>query len=517
MDIMNFGYFMYRFDRGCNIDPNKEALVFQDERLTYGELNLRVKKLAGALQNIGLKKGDRVGILLKNCIEWFELIFAIAKLGAVFVPINWMFRPAEAEFIIDDSGASILAVGDDLVDIITPIISKLSNVKEVICVEKFGGERPKEFLSYSKLPFRETDIIERPRLDDIYLLQYTSGTTGTPKGATHTHGTLLWNLLYQIFDFDMRANSCTLTIPSLCWAAGLHDMTLASLWIGGKVILMPSGNIEIRTILEMIQREKVTNTVLVPTILRKLVDFPEAKKFDLTSLGFVVTGGEPVPVTLLSRLYEMLPGAPILQGFGLSEGPTIATILAKDEGLTKIGSAGHAVSNCEVSIVDDEMNHLTSNVEGEIVLRSPATMVGYWNRPKENEEAFRGGWFHTGDSGKLDENGYVYVTGRKKDMIISGGLNVYPAEIENVILKDERVEEVAVIGVADEKWGEIGKAIIKLKSGQRMTEQEVIELCNKNLAKFKVPKKAKFIEEPLPRTLSGKIKKFELRESEKKS
>jgi fatty-acyl-CoA synthase len=513
---MDFGYFIRRLDTGSHIDPGKEAVVFQDKRITYSQLRERTYRLANAMRDLGVKKGDRVGVLLRNCSEWFDIFFAIACLGAVMVPVNFLLKSKEVAYILNDSESTVLFVGPDLLPLVEERTGEMPSLREIICIGDVD-EAPGR-TSYGRLVENskaDPPDVEPPGLDDLFVLQYTSGTTGFPKGAMHTHGTLLWNSFHQVGDFNVTENERYLCVPGLCWVAGLHDFTLPALWMGGTVILMPSGGLEISYLLELIERERATKVLLVPTILKQLVDFPELGRYDLSSLEFVATGAEPVPVSVIERFNKVLPDTVLLQGYGLSEGPTIACYLKKEDALRKVGSAGKPSTNCELMIVDENMNRVPPGVKGEIVIRSPATMIGYWKQPQATEEAFAGGWMHTGDLAEYDDEGYIYISGRKKDMFISGGLNVYPAEVENVILKDPRVAEAAVIGIPDERWGEVGLAVIVPKEGQSVEPGDIEELCKRELANYKVPKRYLIREEPLPRTASGKIKKYELAEEYK--
>jgi len=514
---MDFAYFLRRLNHGSHVNPKGEAIVFKDERLTYWQMRDRAYKLANALKSLGLNKGDRVAVLLRNCTEWFDIFFAVASLGAVLVPVNFLLKPREVEFIINDSGSSVLMIGEDLLRLVDLQKKNTPSLKEIICI---GHEDPPfPARSWSKLTQQasaEPPKDQMAHLDDTFVLQYTSGTTGFPKGARHTHGTLLWNSLHQIGDFQVTKNERYLCVPGLCWVAGLHDFTLATLWMGGTVVVMPSGGFDVGQLLGLIEKEKITKVLLVPTILKQLIDFPGLTQYHIDSLEFVATGAEPVPLTVIQRFNQLLPNTTLLQGYGLSEGPSIALYLAKEDALKKIGSAGKPSTNCELLIADESLKRVSPGVKGEIVIRSPATMVGYWNRPEDTEEVFKGGWLHTGDLAEYDEDGYIYITGRKKDMYISGGLNVYPAEIENIIVKDPRVYEAAVLGIEDQKWGEVGWAIIVPKEGIKIEIEKIEEICKKELAGYKVPKKFILRDRPLPRTASGKIKKYELLEEIRK-
>jgi fatty-acyl-CoA synthase len=514
MDIMDFGYFLRRLDQGCHIDLGKEAVIFKDERITYGELRDRAYRVANVLRGLGVRKGDRVAVLLRNCTEWFDIFFAVASLGAVMVPVNFLLKNKEVTFIINDSGASVLFVGEDLLELVDTGKGETPELRDIIRIGQASSGLDPSVLSYSALAAKASaaPVSEDAESDDLFLLQYTSGTTGFPKGAMHTQGTIAWNSFHQVGDFEVTDQERYLCVPGLCWVAGFHDFTLASLWMGGTVVVMPSGGLEIGALLDLIEREKVTRVLLVPTIVKQLLDYPGLSKYGLKNLQSVLTGAEPVPVTVIEAFHRLIPQTALLQGYGLSEGPSIACYMKKEDAPRKIGSTGKPVTNCEILIVDEAMNRVPPAEKGEIVIRSPATMKGYWKKPEATKEVFAGNWMHTGDLAEYDSEGYIYIRGRKKDMYISGGLNIYPAEIENVILKDPAVAEAAVVGMEDQRWGEVGIAVIVPKEGRSVDEAALKALCAAELAAYKMPKKYIVRNEPLPRTASGKVKKFALKE-----
>ncbi len=509
---MDFGYFLRRLDQGSHVNLDKEAVIFRDERITYRQLRDRAYRLANGLRALGVRKGDRVAVLLRNCTEWFDIFFAVAGLGAVMVPVNFLLKSKEVAFIVNDSGASVLFAGEDLLDLVDTTRSSTPELRNIICI---GKQAPSSaVLPYSTLVNQAaaSPVFEKMETEDLFLLQYTSGTTGFPKGAMHTQGTVAWNSFHQVGDFEVSSRDRYLCVPGLCWVAGFHDFTLATLWMGGTVVVMPSGGLEAGHLLDLIERERITRVLLVPTIVKQVIDYPELSKYDLKNLESVLTGAEPVPVTVIEGFHRLIPGTALLQGYGLSEGPSIALFMKKEDAVRKIGSTGKPVTNCEVLIVDEAMNRVPPGEKGEVVINSPATMKGYWKKPEATREVFAGGWMHTGDLAEYDEEGYIFIRGRKKDMFISGGLNVYPAEIENVILKDASVAEVAVIGVEDQRWGEVGVAVIVCKEDRSVDTGAVKALCAAELAAYKVPKQYLIRREPLPRTASGKVKKFALRE-----
>jgi len=507
---MDFSYFVRRLDIGSYIQPEKEAVIFKDETITYRELQQRVYKLSNALKTLGLQKGDRVAVLLRNRSEWFDIFFALAGLGAVLVPVNFLLKKKEVEFIVNDSEASIMLIEEALLELADLERKSTPGLREIICV---GCKAPVAGVrSYRALMevARPEPVAPAADLDDLFLFQYTSGTTGFPKGAMHTHGTLLWNSLQQVADFHVGPNERYLCMPGLCWVAGFHDFTLAALWMGGTVVVCPSGGLDMGDLLELMEKESIKRVLLVPTILKQVVDYPELDRFNLDALEFVLTGAEPVPVSVIEKFNQVLPDIPLVQAYGLSECPTIALYLPEKDALRKIGSAGKPSTNCELLVVDENMQRVGPGVKGEIIIRSPATMKGYWNKAEATEKTLTEGWLRTGDLAEYDDEGYIYIVGRKKEMFISGGLNIYPAEIENVILKDSRVAEAAVIAMVDEKWGEVGCAVVVPKEGQTMTNDDVRQRCMAELANYKVPKVYVIRDEPLPRTASGKIKKHEV-------
>ncbi len=382
---MDFGYFLRRLDQGCHVNPGKEAVIFKDERVTYGQLRNRAYRLANGLRALGVGKGDRVAVLLRNCTEWFDIFFAVASLGAVLVPVNFLLRSKEVEFILNDSGASVLLVGEDLLDLVDTSKGGTPGLRDIICIDRQSPSP--SVLSYSNLADQAeaAPVFEKVESEDLFLLQYTSGTTGFPKGAMHTQGTVAWNSFHQVGDFEVSAQEHYLCVPGLCWVAGFHDYTLATLWMGGTVVVMPSSGLEIGTLLELIEREKITLALLVPTIVKQLIDYPGLSNYGLKSLKRVLTGAEPVPVTVIEAFNRLIPQTALLQGYGLSEGPSIAIFMKKEDALRKIGSTGKPVTNCEVLIVDEAMNRVSPGEKGEIVIREPCHHEGLLEQARSHQ------------------------------------------------------------------------------------------------------------------------------------
>lgn len=484
------------------------ALRFEDAVLTYGALEGRVQSLASGLVAAGLQKGERAAILLHNRLEFVEIFFALARAGAVVVPINYLLTAPEIAYQLNDSGVRWMFVEGDLTERV-PSEAELKTPLHVVGLDGAAGAAQ----DYASLFLPTSDEVALPdvQAEDLLLLQYTSGTTGAPKAAGHTHATVLWNSLHQVPDCQMTSDEVYLCLPALCWAAGLHDFTLATLWLGGTVVLHPSRGLKVEAVLDSLERNRVTLTLIVPSVLQLLVDSGDLQARDLSSLRAILSGSAPVPVALIEAATTRLPDTKILQGYGMSEFPTLMTVLDADHAIAKIGSAGRPTLCTSLKIVDPNGVQCRPGEKGEIVVRSPATMVGYFGREEANAQAFEGGWFHTGDLGHQDEEGFVYIAGRAKDMIISGGLNVYPAEIEAALQEHGAVVESAVLGVEDAERGEAGLAVVVVAPGSSVGTEDLHTHVRGRLAGYKTPKHWVVRQEALPRTASGKVAKTVLR------
>ncbi|MGD9989271.1 AMP-binding protein [Pseudonocardia sp.] len=489
--------------------PGTTALTFDGRDMTYGELDARSTALAAGMAAAGFRKGDRVSVIMYNRLEWVELFFALAKLGGVIVPVNYLLAPSEMQYIIEDSDSRWVVVEDALAPAVAPIVDHLTG-RTIVEV----GERTRLGTAYEDLvaepgtaaAFSLPDV----RADDLFLLQYTSGTTGFPKGAMHTHSTVLWNSYHQIVDFDLRTDDVYYVVPALCWAAGFHDCALATLWRGGRVVLGRSTGFDAGAFLEQVERHGVTKVLLVPTVLKRVLDHPGLDRYDTSTLRMVLSGGEPVPPSSLEGLKAKLPACDVLQVYGMSEFPTLMLLMSGKDAATRSGSTGKACSAAVIKIVDENDVEVPPNTVGQIICRSPANMIGYYNKPDATAEALENGWLHTGDLASYDEDGFVDMAGRAKDMIISGGLNVYPAEIERVLAAHPDVVEAAVVGEPDEKWGEVGVAHVVVRDGTTTDSESVRDYLRAHVAGFKVPRVYRITTEPLPRTTSGKVQKHRL-------
>jgi fatty-acyl-CoA synthase len=477
------------------------ALVFEDERLTYGELDQLTRRLATGLSQAGFQRGDTVAVISHNRSEWFPIFFAVARLGGVLAPINFLLAPSEIEYILDDSGTGWVFCEDRFWDKMST--DRLAGSRRYMSLgERCGEDAYEDFVAEED--GEHGDLVDG---SSLFTLLYTSGTTGLPKGAMHTHSTVLWNTFLQIADFNITAADTHFVVPSLCWGAGFHDLTLPTLWAGGKVVLKQSMGFDPDQFCEAVERERITKTLLVPSALRQVTDSENLDSHDLSSLRSILCGGESVPADVIEVAHSKLPNARVSQVYGLSEFPSLMLILGPNDALERVGSTGLASFGATVRVVDEEQEDVAPREVGEIICRSPAVMVGYLGNEEATKTTLRDGWLRTGDLARLDEDGYVHMVGRAKDMYISGGLNVYPAEVERVLERCEGVAEAAVIGVPSERFGESGHAIVVAAAGCELNDEVLLGEIEARLAKYKLPRSFEIRSEPLPRTTSGKVQK----------
>jgi acyl-CoA synthetase (AMP-forming)/AMP-acid ligase II len=503
------------FTKSARTYPERLAIAYGDYELPYQQANERINQLANGLTSLGIKKGENVAILLHNCPEFLETLFACFKAGIGTVPINFRLHPKECSFIIDNSEAVGVILGDDFRDSLHSLKNEMPRVKHTICIT----EPAKGMLSYEALLKEQStkfaDInVER---DDLAWLFYTSGTTGQPKGAMLTHHVLM--MMTMNFYADMTPlgpDDVILHAAPLSHGSGLY--AIPNVAKGAANIVLHIKAFDPKTVFEAIQRRKVTNMFMAPAMIKRLVTSREIDQYDLSSLRCIHYGGAPIYMEDLKEAVRKM-GQVFVQLFGQAESPMTISYLRKEEHflegtekqMKRLTSAGIPRTDVEVKIFDENDHELPPGAMGEIVVRGEVVMKGYWRNPKATAETLRAGWLHTGDLGIMDERGYVYILDRAKDMIISGGENIYSREIEDVILKHPTVHEVAVIGVPDETWGEAIKAIVSLKPGQKATQEEIINFCREHMASFKKPKSVEFIEE-IPKNPYGKVLKRELRE-----
>ena len=503
------------FTKSARTFPERLAIAYGDYELNYQQANTRINHLANALRNLGIQKGSNVAILLHNCPEFIETLFACFKAGIGTVPINFRLHPKECAFIIDNSEAVAVVLGEDFRDSLYALKNGMPKVKHYICItEPLEG-----MISYEKLlQGHSTGFTdERVERDDLAWLFYTSGTTGSPKGAMLTHHVLMMMTMNFFADMSPLApEDVILHAAPLSHGSGLYG--IPNVAKGAANIILKSKSFEPKIVFETIQRRKVTNMFLAPAMIKRLITSPEIDQYDLRSIKCINYGGAPIYEEDLKAAVRKM-GQVFVQLFGQAESPMTISYLRQEEHLLegteeqmrRLTSAGIPRTDLEVKIFDSHDKELPPGEMGEIVVRGEVVMKGYWRNPEATAETLRGGWLHTGDLGIMDERGYVYILDRAKDMIISGGENIYSREIEDIILKHPAVYEVAVIGVPDEKWGESVKAIVSLKEGQKATGEEIIDFCKQHLASYKKPKSVDFIE-AIPKNPYGKVLKRELRE-----
>jgi fatty-acyl-CoA synthase len=495
------------------IKPYKIAIISDDIPYTYRQLNRRINRLSHLFLEMGLKKGDRVAVLLHNCKQFIEIFFSLSKLGGILVPLNWRLAIPELEFIIKDSGSDTLIFEDVFTSEAEELRKRTALRHYVSCTV---GEGLQEHTSPLWARNYETSIdpcaddepsLAEPTGDrDPHIIMYTSGTTGLPKGALLSHRKTFFNVLNSDMFFDLTTRDIMIIARPIFHSGGLIVESAPVLYKGGTIIVKK--RLRPLEILETIQKYRVTILELPATVYQFILNECNLEQFDLSSLRCCFTGGERIPIPLLQALAKK--GLIISQIYGLTEASTLFW-LPTEEAKEKMGSVGHPIFHGRVRIVDREGRDVQPGETGEIAVKGPIVMTGYWNRKDLTEEVIKDGWLFTGDLAKADEEGFVYIVDRKKDMFISGGENVYPAEIEKVLLGHPKINNAAVVGVSDKKWGEVGKAYIVPRNGERITTEEVIDYLKGRVAKYKIPKYIQF-EKNLPITASGKIQKHLLKE-----
>jgi O-succinylbenzoate-CoA ligase len=499
----------------AQICPDREAVVEfeRDRRFTFAQLNARANRIANALLQQGIVPGDRIATLLKNSVEFVETYFAAAKIGAVVVPVNWRLVAGEIAYILQDSGSSALVYDSDFDGAVADVHSWNHGavpVKHWIRRENGDQGAPVWAIDYETLT--SAAATEEPPIgawdNDNLFIMYTSGTTGRPKGAVHSHEGMLWSQLTSMSTSDMRdGDRWLLALPM--FHVGCLSPTSLLVHRGGTGIIMR--DLDIGAMFRCIEQEKVTIFMAVPALLQFMLVVPERTQCDISSVRWIATGAAPVPVSLL-REYEAL-GIRIFQAYGLTESCGPGTLLLPEDAEAKVGSCGRPQMHTEIRIVDRDGNTIPmgSKEAGELLVGGRHLMKEYWNNPKATAETLRDGWLHTGDVCTWDAQGFVTICDRMKDMIISGGENIYPAELENILAACPEVQEAAVIGVASKKWGETPLAIIVPAPGASPTPESLKAYCRENLAGYKVPQLYELVES-LPRNPSGKLLKPALRQ-----
>lgn len=489
-----------------------DAVALQDDasgrRFTYAECRTLVDRAVHMLRDeFGVGAGDRVAVLSMNEPEYVFLLFACQKLGAMLVPLNYRLAPRELAYMLEDTEPSLLIHQRRFDDAVAGIDPK-ARPEALLAFDDPDGDSPEG--SYLGRLADETRPAHPVPVDGDFdtacMILYTAGTTGRPKGALVTNGMLFWNSVNTTMRLNLVQSDVTLTFTPFFHTGGWNVLTTPFLHRGAKLILLPKFDAD--RILRLCGEERVSILFGLPTIMEMLRQSPEFATADLSSVRYAIVGGEPMSLELIRLWHER--GVPIRQGYGLTEfGPNVFS-LGEEHAERKIGSIGFPNFYVDARVVDDDERPLGPDRVGELVLRGPVCTPGYWWNPRATEEAIRDGWFHTGDLVKRDEEGFYYVVDRKKDMYKSGGENVYPVEVEHFLRTHPKIRDVAVVGVPDPKWGEVGRAYVVVEPGETLTEAEVLDFCVGQLAKFKTPRSVEFLE-ALPVSDAGKVLKKELR------
>ncbi|MEU0571330.1 acyl-CoA synthetase [Nonomuraea sp. NPDC005983] len=485
--------------------PGKTAIVFGELRQSYADLDATVNRTANALAARGVRKGDRFAVFSHNNHAFVVAYFALARLGAISVPINFMLGADEVAYILDHSGATGMLVEEALLPVAARAAGERIAVRGVIG-QGDGWEPVTAWMAHPDDSEPRVEVAD----DDPIQLMYTSGTESRPKGATLASRGLIAQYVSCVIDGEMSADDVEVHALPLYHCAQLHCFLTPGVYLGATNVILPGA--DPAAILATIETEGATKLFCPPTVWIGLLRHPDFDRRDLSSLRKGYYGASIMPVEVLKEIAQRLPDVRLFNFYGQTEMAPVATVLGPDEQLTRLGSAGRAALNVETRIVDADDRPVPPGVVGEIVHRSPHAMLGYWNDPDRTAEALRGGWFHSGDLGVLDADGYLSVVDRKKDMIKSGGENVASREVEEAIYQHPAVAEAAVFGVPDPRWIEAVTAAVVLRAGAGLTADELVAFLRERLAPFKTPKRVVFVES-LPKNASGKVLKRELRDA----
>lgn len=487
--------------------PNKTALIEGDRRLTFRETLTQIEALSASLSEIGVAKGDRVALLFPNCIEFCIAYFASLRLGAIVVPVNNRLAPKEFAYVVNDCGAETMLIGYQFWETYNGFAADLDEELRLV----YAGDNPvkgAEFFSDLVKPVSlvpESPVIE---MDDPACIMYTSGTTGIPKGAVMSHRNIFTNARNASVHMGYRERDVTLIVVPLFHVTGLNTQLVAFIYVGGTTVIMRSYNTS--GMIELIEKHKVTTMITVPTIYTLMLVNPTLKKADLSSLRDLSYGGAPMAPATITALQERL-GIDLFNAYGLTETSSLTTTMPPCDTVRKGASVGLPVSGVQLRVVDHQGNDLPFNMVGELLVKGPNVVTSYWNKPEATAQDLAHGWLRTGDYARIDEEGFVYIVDRKKDMINRGGENIYSIEVETALIEDPKVLEAAVVPRPHSIFGEVVHAFIIPAPGTDLKEHEIIEHCAKLVAEYKVPASVSFLEE-LPRNPGGKVLKNRLRE-----
>ena len=486
--------------------PERAMTVFEGEVTTYGRMATRATELAAGLAERGVGRGDVVGLLSYNRPELLETLFAANHLGAIAMPINWRLAAPEVRYILEHSEARALVCDADLAGLADDATKGLDAPLLRACA---ASPPPGGWVALADVRVDGADLAPVPAAaDDVHRLMYTSGTTGHPKGVMITHGNLAWKNLAHVVQFGFTSAEVGLACGPL-YHVGALDLTTTSLIAAGATVIVHRA-FDAAAVVDEIERSRVTTVWLAPAMVNAIMALPDVERRDLSSVRVIINGGEKMPIPLIERIQRTFPSAWFADAYGLTETVSGDTFLDRDSIITKLGSVGRPCLHLELDVWDEQGRPVPAGERGEIVLRGPKVFAGYWRDPDATARAFAGGWFHTGDIGVRDEDGYLFIVDRLKDMIVSGGENIAGSEVERVLHEHEAVLEVAVVARPDERWGEVPVAFVARRPGATVKAAELVEHCRERLAKYKVPKDVTFVD-ALPRNPSGKVLKRELR------
>jgi acyl-CoA synthetase (AMP-forming)/AMP-acid ligase II len=487
--------------------PEREAIVSEKGRWTHADWDRNANRRSAVLASRGIGKGDHVATIFLNGNEVLETFLALMKLGAVPVPLNVRFSGKELQYIIEHSDAKAVILSSEFEKVIREIRKDLPRVEQYFfCADKVP-EGMIDFAGLSAAASEQdpgTEILE----DDIACILYTAGTTGRPKGVLLSHRNCVWASVNIAMDVDLRPEYRVLLVFPLYHAAAFM-IVVSNLFVGATNVTMKVFD-PIR-VMEMIQEEKINRATFPPTVWNFILQLPGLDRYDTSSVRALSSGAEAMPLETKRRLLELFPNAGLGETYGMTESAATITTLSPRFVLTKMSSVGKPFTNVETRLADEEGRDVVRGGVGEVLARGPNIMVGYYKDPEATAKTLDGGWLHTGDLGRLDEDGFLYIVDRKKDMIITGGENIFPREIEEVLYAHPKILEASVIGLPDPRWGEKVHAVVALKEGQTMTEQEVIDYTRGYIASFKKPKSVEFVDR-LPRSAAGKVLKRVLRD-----
>ncbi|MFD4323278.1 long-chain fatty acid--CoA ligase [Nocardioides sp. NPDC058538] len=487
--------------RRARMTPGARAFVQDDAVVTYAEVDRLVEAVAHGLRARGVATGDRVAFLGLNSIELAVTLFATARLGAVFLPLNTRLAPPELAWILTDAEPALLIHADDFDEAVSSeAVAALGLPSHRFTAADGHG------LDTLAVPSKERIDVE-VGLDDVFMIQYTSGTSGRPKGVMLTHGNIAWNAFNLLVDVDVRSDEIALVTAPLFHTAALNQVLLPTFLKGGTSLI--AARFDPAAAIATIERERVTLLFGVTSMYQALAQEPTWASADLDSLRSALSGGAPIPRTLLDTWQSR--GLHVIQGYGLTEASPGTTMLRAGDGLDKLGSAGTPCFFTDVRVVAPGNEEAASGQAGEVHVSGPNVTPGYWHNEAATEAAFDGPWLRTGDVAVLDDDGFLYVVDRVKDMFISGGENVYPAEVEQALYTHPDVAEAAVIGVPDERWGEVGRAVVVRRPGSALTQDDLLKHLDGRLARYKIPKAVVFVDE-IPHNASGKLLKSRVRE-----